>query len=89
MVYSHLDIAPLFTYPHPMIELTFAEKNIIEALSDDTLIIEDLAVKAGYELSGHFRRQVASLRKRGILGNNRPGYFVMPEYRQALEAFED
>jgi hypothetical protein len=68
-----------------MIDLTTAEKNIIEALGDDTLIIEDLAVKAGYELSGFFRKTVASLRKRGILGNKRPGYYVMPEYRCVQE----
>ena len=68
-----------------MIAMTTTEKNIIEALGQDTLIIEDLAVKAGYELSGHFRRQVASLRKRGILGNKRPGYYVTPEYRWVLE----
>ena len=68
-----------------MTELTTAQKNIIEALGENTLTIEQLAPKAGYELSGHFRKTVASLRKRGILGNNRPGYYVMPEYRCVQE----
>ena len=70
-----------------MINLTTAQKNIIEALGDDTLTVEQLAPKAGYELSGHFRKTVASLRKRGILGNNQPGYYVMPEYRYLLQEF--
>lgn len=70
-----------------MIELTTAQKNIIEALGEDTLTVEQLAPKAGYELSGHFREAVNSLRKCGILGNNRPGYYVMPEYKWLLQDF--
>jgi hypothetical protein len=71
-----------------MIEPTTAERNIIEALGEGPLTVEQLAIKAGYELSGHFRKTVASLRKRGILGNNRPGYYVMPEYRWVLQVLE-
>jgi len=70
-----------------MINLTTAQKNIIEALGEDTLTVEQLAPKAGYELSGHFRKTVASLRKHGILGNNRPGYYVTPEYKWLLQEF--
>jgi len=69
-----------------MIELTIAQKNIIEALGDDTLTVEQLAPKAGYELSGHFREAVNSLRKRGIPGNNQPGSYIMPGYRWLLQA---
>lgn len=71
-----------------MIKLTTTQKNIIEALGKDALTVEELALKAGYELSGHFREAVNSLRKSGILGNNRPGYFVVPEYRWMLLEFE-
>jgi hypothetical protein len=63
-----------------MDELRTIEKNIIEALGKDTLTLEQLAAKAGYEVGGHFKRAISSLSKRGILGNKRPGYFVQPQY---------
>jgi hypothetical protein len=62
-----------------MIDLNETERNIIVALNEQVLTVEQLAVKADYELSGHFRRTVTSLTKRGIVGNKRPGYFVQPE----------
>ena len=65
-----------------MIELRTIERNIIEALGTDTLTLEQLAPKAGYEVNGHFKKAVSSLSKRGILGNKRPGYFVQPQYPQ-------
>ncbi len=67
-----------------MIELRTIEKNIIEALGTDTLTLEQLAPKAGYEVNGHFKGAVSSLSKRGILGNKRPGYFVQPQYLQLV-----
>ena len=67
-----------------MIELRTIEKNIIEALGTNTLTLEQLAPKAGYEANGHFKKAVSSLSKRGILGNRRPGYFVQPQYRRVL-----
>ena len=64
-----------------MVELRVIEKNIIEALGTDTLTLEQLAPKAGYEVNGHFKKAVSSLSKQGILGNKRPGYFVHPEHQ--------
>jgi len=61
------------------------KRNIIEALGDTTLRLEELASKAGYEVSGHLRRTVSSLTKRGILGNKKPGYFVQPECQWMIE----
>jgi len=61
-------------------ELTDTEQNIIEALGTKTLIGEELAKKAGYPYNSNFRSTLSSLRKRGILGNKSPGYFVEPNY---------
>lgn len=61
------------------------ERNVILALGDETLTLEQLAPKAGYEVSGHFRRTVLPLSKRGILGNKNPGYFVKPRYREIID----
>ena len=67
-----------------MIQLRTIEKNIIEALGTDTLTLEQIAPKAGYEVNGHFKEAVSSLTKRGILGNRRPGYFVQPQYQHVF-----
>ena len=67
-----------------MIELNRTEKIIIKALGDAPLTVEELAVKAGY-----FRRTLTSLRKRGILANNRPGYYMNPEYHYLLQELGD
>jgi hypothetical protein len=66
-------------------ELSETEKNIIEALNTDTLTGEKLAAKAGYPPNSNFKSTLAGLRKRGILGNRAPGYFVKPEYHFLLE----
>ena len=71
-----LNHAGLFGIELSMIEWNETERNIIEALNGETLTLEQLAAEAGYEVSGHFRRTVTSLSKRGILGNKRPGYYV-------------
>ena len=68
-----------------MVELNTTEKNLIEALGMDTLTLEQLAAKAGYEVCGSFRRAISILSKRGILGNKRPGYFVQPQYLSVLK----
>jgi len=65
----------------PEIKLNQIELNIIEALGDDTLKLEELAPRAGYEVGGYLRKTLSSLVKRGILGNKKPGYFVQPEYQ--------
>lgn len=76
-------------YPALMIKLSTAQKNIIEALGQDTLKTDELAANAVYEISGNFREAVTSLRKQGILGNNRPGYYVMPDYKWLLRPTAD
>ncbi len=68
-----------------MVELNRTEKIIIEALGDTTLTVEELAIKSGYEVSGYFRRSLTSLRKRGVLGNKRPGYYLKPEFHYLLQ----
>jgi hypothetical protein len=67
-----------------MVELRTIEKNIIEALGTDTLTLEQLAPRAGYEVNGHFKKAVSLLSKRGILGNKRPGHFVKPQYHPII-----
>ena len=67
-----------------MVKLRTIEKNIIEALGSEILTLEQIAPKAGYEVSGHFKKALSSLSKQGILGNKRPGYFVQRQYRQLL-----
>jgi DNA-binding IclR family transcriptional regulator len=68
-----------------MVVLNKTERTIIEALGNETLTVEELAVKAGYEVSGYFRRTISSLRKCGILANKRPGYYLKPEYHYLQE----
>ncbi len=58
---------------------------LLEALAEEPLTVEQLAPIAGYEVSGYFRNTLSSLCKRGILGNNRPGYYVKSEYLQLLQ----
>jgi hypothetical protein len=72
-----------------MIELNRTEKFIIEALGDETLTVEKLAIKAGYEVSGYFRCTLTSLRKRGILANKQPGYYLKPEFHYLLHELGD
>jgi hypothetical protein len=61
-------------------DLTDTESNIVEALSKDVMTGEKLAVKAGYPHNSNFKSTLSSLRKRGILGNKAPGYFLEPKY---------
>ena len=68
-----------------MIKLRTVERNIVEALGTEILTLDQLAPKAGYEVNGHFKKAISSLRKRGILGNKRPGYFVQPQYQNIFE----
>lgn len=66
------------------LELNDTEQNIIEALSKNTLTGEKLAKKAGYPYNSNFKSTLSSLRKRGILGNKSPGYFVEQKYHFLL-----
>jgi len=65
-------------------ELNDAEQCIIEALAKETLTGEKLAKKAGYPYNSNFKSTLARLRKRAILGNRAPGYFIRPEYHYLL-----
>jgi len=66
-------------------ELNDTEQNIIEALNTSTLTGEKLCNKAGYPYNSNFKSTLSSLRKRGILGNKSPGYFLEPQYRFLLD----
>ena len=56
------------------------EQEIIEALGDRTLTGAKLAKKASHPYNFKFKSSLSGLRKRGILGNKSPGYFLEPEY---------
>lgn len=72
-----------------MAVLNKIEKTIIEALGNETLTIEELAVKAGYEVNGYFRYTISSLSKCCILANKRPDYYLKPEYHYLLQKLGD
>jgi hypothetical protein len=57
-------------------EFSEMEKTIIEAINSDTLTGEQVAAKSGYPYDGSLKAALASLRRRGVLGNAHPGYFV-------------
>jgi hypothetical protein len=61
--------------------LTDTERNILEALGADRLTGEQLAKRAGYPFNSNFKGTLSSLRKRGVLGNAAPGYFVIDAHR--------
>jgi hypothetical protein len=61
-----------------------AEQRIIEILRDKTLTGQKLAKAAGRPYDFKFKSSLSGLRKRGILGNKSPGYFLEPEYEFLL-----
>ena len=61
------------------------EQGIIEALGSETLTGEKLAKEAGYPYNFKFKSSLSGLRKRGILGNKKPGYFLESEYEFLLK----
>lgn len=61
------------------------ERDIIDALRGGTLTGEKLAKKAGHAYNYKFKSSLAGLRRRGILGNKSPGYFLEPEYEFLLK----
>lgn len=65
--------------------LSDTERNILEALGTQTMTGEVLAKKAGYPYNSNFKSTLSSLRKRGILGNKSPRYFVEPKYHSFLK----
>ncbi len=60
------------------------ERHIIEILRDRTLTGSKLAREAGCPYSFKFKSSLSGLRKRGIIGNKSPGYFLEPEYEFLL-----
>ncbi len=64
--------------------LNDSERNIIEALGTNTLTGEDLSAKAGYPYNSNFKSTLSSLRKRKIIGNKAPGYFIESRYHFLL-----
>ncbi|MBL7186831.1 MAG: hypothetical protein ISS70_10950 [Phycisphaerae bacterium] len=62
-----------------------AEQDIIEAIGNEALTGEKLAKKAGRPYNFKFKSSLSGLRKRGILGNKKPGYFLEPEYEFLLK----
>ena len=60
--------------------LSDIERDIIEALGDKTLTGEKLARDAGHPYNSKFKSGLSGLRKRGILGNKSPVYFLESEY---------
>ncbi len=65
--------------------LNEVEQDMIEALGDETLTGEKLAKEAGRPYNFKFRSSLSGLRRRGILGNKKPGYFLEPEYKFLLK----
>ena len=65
-------------------DLNDIEQDIIEALGDETLTGEGLAKEAGHPYNFKFRKSLSGLRKRDILGNKKPGYFLEAEYEYLL-----
>lgn len=62
----------------PRIPMSQKEIEILEALEEGPMIGEELAIKAGYEYDGHMKGVLASLVKRRVIGNKRPGgYFLV------------
>lgn len=54
------------------------ETDILETLVEGPMIGEKLAARAGYEYDGHKKGVLASLVRRGLIGNKRPGgYFLV------------
>jgi hypothetical protein len=66
-------------------DINDTEQNIIEALGNETLTGEKLAKKASYPYDFKFKSSLSELRKRGILGNKAPGYFLEPKYNFLLK----
>jgi len=60
------------------------EQDIITALGDRTLTGAKLARDVGHPYNFKFKSSLSGLRKRGILGNKSPGYFLEPEYESLL-----
>jgi hypothetical protein len=72
-------------------ELGFSdtEQNILEALGSHSFTGSELARRAGYPFNSNFKHTLSSLRKRGVLGNASPGYFITDDYQHLLRRGQD
>ena len=71
-------VARLDRIESPRVPMSQKESDILEALEEGPMIGEKLAARAGYEYDGHLMGVLASLVKRGLIGNKRPGgYFLV------------
>jgi hypothetical protein len=69
--------------------LNDTEKNIIESLGQKTVTGEELAKRANCPFNSNFKSTLSSLRKRGVLGNASPGYFVTEAFRHLPDKGQD
>jgi hypothetical protein len=69
-------VARLDRIEAPRVPYTQREIDIVQALGESRLTGEELAAKAGYEFDGYFKGILASMVKRGVICNKRPGYFL-------------
>ena len=81
--------APGTPAPRVAAKLSDAEEIIIEALGRETMTGEVVAKKAGYPFNSNFKSTLSSMRKRGLLGNASPGYFLTDAYLYLLDACQD
>ena len=77
--------SPVTSKPKSNLQLTDTEKNVIEAINTKTLMGQEIADKAGYPFNSNFKNTLSSLRKRNILGNKMPGYYLLPEHHHLLD----
>ena len=71
-------VARLDRIESPRVPMRQKEIDILEALEGGPLIGEKLAARAGYEYDGHTKGVLASMVKRKVIGNKRPGgYFLV------------
>ena len=61
------------------------EQDVVEAIGHNLLIGEELAKAAGYPCNSNFKSTLSRLRKREILGNRAPGYFLRPAFLYLLD----
>jgi len=74
---------------HLTLSLNDTERNILEALGQGTMTGEKLAKRAGYPFNSNLKSTLSSLRKRGILGNASPGYFITGKFQGVLDKGQD
>jgi hypothetical protein len=74
-------LRPLIGEPRQAVpvKLNDLERDIVEALGKDTLTGETIAERINRDYDSNLKAALASMRRRGILGNRSPGYYVIHE----------